>query len=238
MWHVQAKKDHGNVPTPAPTYAGSLEQLEYQKRLNASTDRFEPEFDMVLLGSEAWVRPDVATGYCEYRCGTLRRTANGIEVTLPVGYIHGRDVSPFPRTRVAISRLTYWDEETHRPRTVIRTPDQPSVIMPDTIQEEQGINTLRRGEVAYIGAWEVRCTPDGRAFIDHDTAVRREPLGKQFMRSEDALIIRRSDGKGLTVVLPKGFRPKADDVGHWIPVDVQYADTAPVVPSIGSALQV
>lgn len=238
MWYDQTERGVDKGATPVPAYTGSADRLEYQREQDTSPDRFEPGFDVVLLGSEAWLRFDVATGYCEYRCGTLRRTASGIEVTLPVGYIHGRDVSPFPESRTAISRLTYWDEETHRPRTVTRTPDQLSVLMPDNIQEPQGTETLRRGEVAYIGAWEVRYTPDGRAFIHQDATVRREPLGKQFMRSEDALIIRSSDDKGLTVVLPKGYMPQTGNVSHWTPVDVQHADTAPVVPPVGSTLQV
>lgn len=106
-YHRATTNDTPAYTVPVPDYTGSLSRLEYQDKLDASSDRFEPQFDVVRLGTEAWLRMDAGTRYCKYRCGTLRRTPNGTEVTLPVGYIHDRDVSPFPQTRTSITRLTY-----------------------------------------------------------------------------------------------------------------------------------
>lgn len=237
-YHRATTNDTHAYTVPVPDYTGSLSRLEYQDKLNASPDRFEPQFDVVRLGTEAWLRMDADTGYCKYRCGTLRRTPNGTEVTLPVGYIHDRDVSPFPQTRTSITRLTYWDEESHRPRTIVRRPGQVSVELPDSILEHQGVNGLQHEKTAYVEAWQIRQTTDGRIFLNPEAAIRNEPLGRQFMRGEDALIVKRGDGKGIVVVLPKGYRPVEGNVGYWIPIEVHYATGSPVVPPVRSTMQV
>lgn len=75
-------------------------------------------------------------------------------------------------------------------------------------------------------------------FLNPEAAIRNEPLGRQFMRSEDALIVKRGDDKGIVVVLPKGYRPVEGNVDYWIPIDVYYATGSPVVPPVRSTMQV
>lgn len=237
LYHEATADKSPVYKVPMPDYAGNLPRWKYQKSLDTSPDRFEPEFDVVRVGTEAWLRMDADAGYCNYRCGTLRRTPNGIEVALPVGYIHGEDVSPFPQARTSITRLTYWDEESHQVRTIVRGPEQVSVELPDSIRERRSLNELQRGKTAYVNVEEVRSAPDGRMLLNPEVAIRYEPLGEQFMRTEDALIVKRPDGKGIVVVLPRGYRPKEGNI-DWMPIDACYAATSPVVPPIHSTMQV
>lgn len=223
-----------------PAYTGSVTRTSYQRQLNLSIDRFQPEFDIVLLDGQLWIRTDAKpTDGCKIRCGVLTYDKHHFtEVTLPVGYVHESNVSPMPRGMVPVTRLTYWDMDTHRPVTITRG-DQDAVTFPYKLRHEQTLSYLKRGEVAYVWAYFVRRAANGQYLLSPEATVRREPLGEQFGYAEDALIVRRSNSKGIEVMLPSDYdHPPSDDgyiSDYWTPITAIQSRRSPIVPDIRAA---
>lgn len=213
------KPDNGDTAVHEDTYTT---KLNYQKSLNDSPDRFNPELDMIVKDGRAYMRTDndLVTGHCETRCGTVTKVRGTYAVSLPVGYVHGSNVVPDPTSWEPVGSLTFWDQIDLQVETV--TTDNGAVALPQTTRGYRHAADLAPGETAYTTADFVREDSTGKTYMV-DGLLAYEMLGDDFGYTLDTTVMREWDGS-LVVYLPIGKGPLqsdgTDDGTNTVPVTI------------------
>ena len=181
-------------------------RYEYQEELNVSEKRFTPGFDMIVFNGRAYIRTDYALktmiGHCDIRCGTVEKVNGSWRVSLPVGYAHGSNVAPEPKSWEPVTSLTYWHPLKRRVENVTA---EKGVILPEVLRGNREAADLKPGETAYTTADFVREDSTGKTYMINGV-LAYELLGKEYGYVIDTAVTRRWDGV-LEVKLPEERRP-------------------------------
>lgn len=192
-------------PGTVKLFTESVERRAYQTELNRSTRRLDPHMEIVVVNGLVWLRTENIIGYCEYRCGTLVTTGRGHKVSLPVGYVHGTNVSPMPVDLQPVDSLTFWNPITHKSETIQMAAGQESVVMPDFLQKLRERSALKIGETGFVPSDFVRRGLDGTVYL-LDGFVAYEPLGSAYLTDLEAQITRTGEDT-YEIRLPQGDGP-------------------------------
>jgi hypothetical protein len=211
-------EDQQQPPTVvAADYPG---RSEYQASLNASPQRFEPDFSMIVLDGRAYMRTDRdevgVMGYCSVRCGVMLKQNGKYYISLPVGYVHTSNVVPDPTSWTPVTQLTYWNPATHRVETQTSESDSVAVKLPEILSAFRSAKNLKAGDTAYTNAQFIRELQDGSIYMI-DGSLAYEPIGHDYGYVINTAITRRADGE-LEAKLPTHTRPlPTEDMLEGVP---------------------
>lgn len=183
--------------------SGDWEQdrREYQASLNYSEESFDPAFDIVQKDGLLYM--DVLwSGGCDTLCGTANlKMSGGYEISLPVGYKWGVNVTPVPERLESIRTLTFWDPQEHEVRTIEVQPGDESVRLPEVLTRLDA-KDVRVGQTVYTSPSFIRQTGDGLA-VYGGAPVSYERLGLEYGYALTARLKRTE--VGFEICLTTGY---------------------------------
>jgi len=145
---------------------------------------------------------------CEARCLVGHKTADGYAITLPVSFDYSpgeQAFSPISGSQ-AVTELTYWDPQQHKPVT-LRSSDGRAVKLPKVLYYHS-IDDMHKGETAYTVPQWVR-SDNGHTVVLDRANVWYEPGGELYGTIDLAKLTRTADG--FDVCLPKGDYQPIDE---------------------------
>jgi hypothetical protein len=189
-------------------------RYSYQQTLNESSQRFAPELSLIVIEDRLYERTDrprtQSLGACDIRCGTISGDNDVVSVSLPVGYVHGNNVSPMPTAWKPVTELTFWDPVSHLKASVTSDTTSKGVSLPDFLLQYLSASDLKPGETAYTTANHVRRDSSGKTYM-FSKPLAYEMLGSKYGYTLDTTVTAKPNGK-FEVRLPSGVKPLDRDI--------------------------
>lgn len=190
--------------TPETLYPGVAQQhgdASYGTALaQAEGERIDPTVNVVVNGSQVYLRHDRVPSDCADQCAVLTTDDAGqVSLKLPIGYLWYGNYGSIEGELDPIDHLTYWSVPQFASLKVDRGVLDRSVEMPLALERFK-ISSLATGQVAYISSDSLRRIAGGFVALPDGWAAWERVGDDTFTTTPTWRAERQADGS-LTVCL-------------------------------------